>query len=54
MFSRYGLNPLIHPRIPFSSFARAVGIVLGIAMLAALYPAHKASRLKPVEAMRGA
>ncbi|MBU0677216.1 MAG: ABC transporter permease [Verrucomicrobia bacterium] len=52
MMAEYGLDPIIHPQLSTLVLAWAVGIVLVIAMLVAIYPAVKAATLKPVEALR--
>lgn len=50
--SRYGISPVIHPLIEPGVFAWAGGIVVIISLTVALYPAIKAARIHPVEAIR--
>lgn len=51
MLQEYGMSPVIHPLLVPGVFSWALGIVAGVAVLAAIYPALKASGLKPVEAL---
>jgi len=48
---QYGLPDRIYPQLSFLSAFIGPGVVLLITLLAALYPALKVKRLKPVEAM---
>lgn len=52
LMAEYGMSPVIHPMLTPSVFAYAIGIVLVVSLLLALYPAVKAARLQPVEALR--
>ncbi|MBU1692674.1 MAG: FtsX-like permease family protein [Verrucomicrobia bacterium] len=51
-FAEYGLSPVIHPELSLLVLAWAIGIVVLISLAAAIYPAVKAARVKPVEALR--
>ncbi len=51
IYAQYGIDPVIHPLMNVNAVLWAVGIVAVITALMAVYPAAKASRLKPVEAM---
>ena len=53
VMASYGLDPVIYPRLEPVVFEWAVVIVLTIALAVAVYPAIKAGRIKPVEALRG-
>ncbi len=50
------LNPTVHsliePRYTATVFARATLIALGVALVGAVYPAFRAVRLRPVDALR--
>ena len=52
LMAEYGMSPRIHPMLTPSVLGYAVAIVLAVACLLALYPAVKAARLTPVEALR--
>lgn len=52
VLAEYGMNPVVHTRLSLEVVLMATGIVAGITIAMALYPALKASRLKPVEALR--
>ena len=54
LMRRYGLPERMHPQLSGLSIAIGAGIVLVITILTALYPALKARRLRPVEAMMAA
>ncbi len=49
--SQYGLPERMYPKLSILSISVGAGIVLVITLLAALYPALKVRRLRPVEAM---
>jgi len=51
IMKHYGLPERIYPQLSVLSVAIGAGIVLVITLLTALYPAFKARRLRPVEAM---
>ena len=54
MLSEYGMSPIIYPELSALVLQWAVGIVLAVSLALAIYPAWKASRLLPVEALRHA
>jgi len=49
----YGIDEVIYPAIEPSFYLLITGMVVLIALLSALYPAWKAIKLQPVEAMSG-
>ncbi len=50
--SQYGLSTLMHPKLTGAGFVWSGGMVLVAALVLAVFPAIKSSRLKPVEALR--
>jgi putative ABC transport system permease protein len=52
MLRQYGLPERMYPQLSTLSIAVGAGLVLAITLVAALYPALKVRRLRPVEAMR--
>jgi len=52
--SKYGVDPVIYGELSWEVVGWAVGIVFVMTVAMAVYPAVKASRLRPVEAMRHA
>jgi ABC-type antimicrobial peptide transport system permease subunit len=52
MLRQYGLPERMYPQLSALSLAIGAGLVLAITLVAALYPALKVRRLRPVEAMR--
>jgi len=50
--AKYGMSSIIHPQLEPLVFAWAGGIVLVISLAVAIYPALKAARIRPVEALR--
>jgi putative ABC transport system permease protein len=52
MLRQYGLPERMYPQLSTLSIAIGAGLVLVITLVAALYPALKVRRLRPVEAMR--
>jgi putative ABC transport system permease protein len=52
MMRQYGLPERMYPQLSALSIAIGAGLVLAITLVAALYPALKVRRLRPVEAMR--
>ncbi|MGD9782256.1 MAG: ABC transporter permease [Kiritimatiellia bacterium] len=52
--AKYGMSSVIHPQLEPMVFAWAAGIVLAISLAVAVYPALKAARIRPVEALRRA
>jgi len=50
--SQFGLNPIIYPDLHTGSFVFVMISVMVTAFLASIYPARKAVKLKPVEALR--
>jgi ABC-type lipoprotein release transport system permease subunit len=51
LLSQYGISGRIHPKLSMPSAIIGPAVVLLITFLAALYPALKIRRLRPVEAM---
>ena len=51
ILKHYGISGLLYPRLSLLSASIGPGAVLAITFLAALYPALKVRRLKPVEAL---
>ncbi len=47
-FGSLGITPVLTPTV----FLGALGFGIGVSVIFALYPAWRASRLKPVEALR--
>src|SRR5207248_2295108 len=47
-----GLSSLVQPRFSASVFAWGLAFALGVALLGAAYPAWRALRLSPIEALR--
>ena len=52
IMNQYGISAIIYPQLQPLVLYWTVGIVLGMALLFAVYPAVKAAYLKPVEALR--
>jgi ABC-type lipoprotein release transport system permease subunit len=52
MMRQYGLPERMYPQLSVLSIAIGAGLVLVITLVAALYPALKVRKLRPVEAMR--
>ena len=50
--SHYGMDPTIYPLVRWMVIGWAAGIVCAVSAVMAVYPAVKASRLHPVEALR--
>ncbi|MEG7525188.1 MAG: hypothetical protein M3H12_19205 [Chromatiales bacterium] len=50
--SRFYVDSLIYPHLNLDHLGTTVGAILFASIIAGLYPAWKASRLQPVEAMR--
>ena len=50
--SQFGLNPMIYPDLHTGSFVFVMISVMFTAFMASLYPAWKAVKLKPVDALR--
>jgi len=48
-----GLTGIVYPQVSAAGIAELLGAILGMTLLASLYPAWKASRLAPVDAIRG-
>ncbi len=53
MMSSFGYSTLIYPEFPLDKIAGVLLIVCSTALLSCLFPAIKALRLQPVEALRG-
>ena len=49
----FGYATVIYPELPRHNVLQTIGLVLLAAMLAAIFPAWKALRLRPVDAIRG-
>jgi putative ABC transport system permease protein len=52
MMSSFGYSTIIYPEFPADKFLSVMLIVFATAMISALFPAIKALRLQPVEALR--
>ena len=52
LMSSFGYSPVIYPRFPADQLLSVIIIVAGTALFAAIFPAVKALRLRPVEALR--
>lgn len=52
MMSSFGFNTMIYPSFPSEKLFMIIILVVGTATLSCLFPALKALRLKPVEALR--
>lgn len=50
--SAWGIAAIIYPKINYIGVIKASFVIIFISMLASMYPAFKAIRLKPVEAIR--
>ena len=51
-FEAMGFSPLIYPTIGWESFFQLIGLVVLTGVLASIYPARKAIKLNPSEALR--
>jgi ABC-type lipoprotein release transport system permease subunit len=51
LMTQYGISDRLYPRLSFLSLVAGPGIVLMITFIAALVPALKIPRLKPVDAL---
>jgi ABC-type lipoprotein release transport system permease subunit len=51
-FEAIGYNPMLYPEIGFQFYITIVGLIILAAIIASIYPAIKALRLKPAEALR--
>lgn len=52
MFEVFGIDPRMYAEITWENFPICSGIILGLAMLMSLWPAIRAARFKPVDALR--
>ncbi len=52
--AQYGMSSIVHPQPDAAALGWAAGIVLVISLVVAVYPAVKAARVRPVEALRRA
>ena len=50
-FAGFAMDPVIHPALHAGRTVKGVVMVIGLTVLAALYPAWKAARVPPVEAI---
>ncbi len=48
----FGFSPYIYPELTISYYLKVTGMVVFFAILASIYPARKATRLQPAEAVR--
>jgi putative ABC transport system permease protein len=46
------LSPLLNPTLDWNSVALAVGFSAGVGLFFGLYPATRAARLSPIDALR--
>jgi len=46
------LSPLLDPRLDWNSVALAIGFSAGVGLFFGLYPATRAARLNPIDALR--
>lgn len=51
IYAQYGLPGVIHPKLSFAGFALGPAVIFVFTVVAALYPALRVRRLRPVEAM---
>lgn len=54
LMARYGMSPTIYPELSWLVVRWAVGIVLTVALMVAIYPAARAARLEPAKALHNA
>jgi ABC-type antimicrobial peptide transport system permease subunit len=52
IMAEYGMSPMIHPLLTPAVLGYAITIVMAVSLVLAVYPAVKAARLAPVEALR--
>lgn len=52
MMSSFGYSPIIYPAFPSDKFLGVMLIVVATAIISCIYPAIKALRLQPIEALR--
>jgi putative ABC transport system permease protein len=48
----FKIDPLIFPALEVGNFLRALGVLIIFSLIAAVYPAYKASKMNPMEALR--
>jgi putative ABC transport system permease protein len=48
----FRIDPMIYPALEVGIFIQALAVLVLFALLAAIYPAYKASRMNPLEALR--
>ena len=51
-FEDYGFSAIVYPVLDFKMMLQIIGLVLLAGILSAIYPARKALKLKPLEALR--
>jgi putative ABC transport system permease protein len=52
MMASFGFNTIIYPSFPIEKLLAIMLLVTGTAVLSCLFPAFKALRLQPVQALR--
>jgi ABC-type antimicrobial peptide transport system permease subunit len=52
MMSSFGYSTIIYPQFPSDKFLGVILIVVATAIISCIYPAIKALRLQPIEALR--
>ncbi|MCF8303563.1 MAG: FtsX-like permease family protein [Bacteroidales bacterium] len=48
----YGFDAIVYPELTFEAVIEVTGLVIAVGIIAALYPAYKAIKLNPAEALR--